>query len=75
MKIEPGSNDVSMARLRLAVVRVADVVRVEGRIVGERQNLARRGPHHHDGAAARVVLANRFGERLLGVVLDEHVNR
>ncbi len=63
----------SLARASVAVF--ADVVRVEGRRVGERQNLARARVEHDGRARLRARALDRRLERLLGAELHDLIYR
>ena len=70
---ECGSRLVDVLRRPVATVRLRrkrEVVRVERRLVRQRQNLSRQRVHHHDTAAGRVVFTDGGAQLALGDVLD-----
>ena len=76
LNVEPGSYVAPVARLRHRVVgRLVELVRVDARPVGQREDRAVARVHHERGRALRPPRLADLGEHLLGVVLDVGVER
>ena len=76
LKVDPGSYKSCTARLRRSSsCELAIRVRVERRLVGERENLARVRVHDDRGAARRVVRQHAGVQLALGDVLQVLVDR
>ena len=74
--VEPGSNRSVMTRLRsCAPGEPRAVVRVEGRAVGQREDLAGAHVERDERARLRAVLLDRALERAVGEALDLAVDR
>ena len=76
MKVEPGSTASVKARARVSgKERLAEVVRIEARLLGEREHFAAVRIERHHEAAARVRRRDAVGERLLRLGLHRDVDR